>query len=88
MVDGLCQLRRCNPGALLVWVYGMLGQELCPLMQRAVDRYCQETGDDRAFFLPLPDTTAETIGARQHPGVASHRNAAAVLTEFLRQRLD
>lgn len=88
VVDGLCQLRRCNPGALLVWVYGMLGQELSPLLRGAVERYRRETGDDRAFFLPLPDTTTDTFGARQHPGVISHRNAADVLTGFLRQHLD
>lgn len=87
VVDGLRLLRRCNPEALLVWVCGMLGQELCPLLDGAVARYRRETGDARAFFLTLPDTTAETFGARQHPGVTSHGNAAAVLTEFLRQRL-
>lgn len=88
VVDGLQLLRRCNPRALLVWVYGMLGDELRPCMEKAVERYCRETGDDRAFFLPLPDTTPETVGARQHPGAASHRKAAGVLTEFLRQHLN
>lgn len=88
VVDGLKLLRRCNPQALLVWVYGMLGDELRPSMEKAVERYCRESGDDRAFFLPLPDTTPETVGARQHPGVASHRKAAGVLTEFLHQHLN
>lgn len=88
VVDGLKLLRRCNPRALLVWVYGMLGDELRPTLEQAVERYRRETGDTRARFLPLPDTTPETIGARQHPGAASHQKAAEVLTDFLRRTLD
>lgn len=87
VVDGLRMLRRCNPGALLVWVYGMLGDELRPTLEEAVARYRRETGDDRACFLPLPDTTPETVGARQHPGVESHRRVAEVLTAFLSEAL-
>ena len=33
VVDGLQMLRRCNPQALLVWVYGMLGDELRPTLE-------------------------------------------------------
>ena len=33
--------------------------------------------------VELPDTTAETMGALQHPGVKSHQRAAEVLTRFL-----
>ena len=87
VVDGLLMLRACNPQALLVWCYGMLGDELRPTLEQAVARYRRETGDDRAYFLPLPDTTSATVGARQHPGAESHRQAAAVLTEFLRNAL-
>lgn len=84
VVDGLKLLRRCNPGARLVWVYGMLGDELRPVLEGAVNRYRSETGDARAWFLPLPAATPETMGARQHPGVEAHRRAAEVLTDFLR----
>ena len=55
--------------------------------EQAVARYRRQTGDDRACFLPLPDTTPETVGARQHPGAEAHRQAAAVLTAFLRSHL-
>lgn len=87
VVEGLAMLRACNPQALLVWVYGMLGDELAPALEQAVARYRQQTGDDRACFLPLPDTTSATVGARQHPGAEAHRQAATVLTEFLRNAL-
>ena len=51
-------------------------------------RYRRETGDERACFFPLPDTTPETVRARQHPGVQSHRRAADALTAFLREALN
>lgn len=86
-VDGLRLLRAYNPQALLVWAYGMLGDELRPVLEAAVTRYRCESGDTRAWFLPLPDTTPETVGAREHPGAAVHRRAAAVLTDFLREKL-
>lgn len=88
VVDGLQMLRRCNPQALLVWVYGMLGDELRPTLEQAIARYRRETGDDRVCFFPLPDTTPETVGARQHPGVQSHRRAADALTAFLQETLN
>src|SRR5699024_2431530 len=88
VVDGLQMLRRCNPQALLVWVYGMLGDELRPTLEQAIARYRRETGDDRGCFFPRPDTTPETVGARQHPGVQSHRRAADALTAFLQEALN
>lgn len=87
VVDGLTMLRRCNPGAQLIWAYGMLGSELRPTLEAAVARYCRQTGDRRACFLPLPATQPGDFGARRHPGEKAHRKAAAVLTDFLRRTL-
>lgn len=87
VADGLAMLRRRNPGALLVWCCGMLGEELNPLLEQAVDRYRRRTGDQRACFVPLPPATPETLGARRHPGTACHRQAARVLTALLQEKL-
>src|SRR5699024_9970221 len=79
-VDTLKTVRSRNPGALLVWAFGMLGEgRMGPRLRRAVARYTAETGDSRAFYLPLPAADSETMGARQHPGAACHRQAAEVL---------
>ncbi len=87
-VDALKTVRARNPRALLVWAYGMLGQgRMGPLLRSAVARYAAETGDARAAYLPLPAATAETLGSRQHPGPACHRQAAETLTAFLQARL-
>lgn len=87
VVDTLKTLRGYNPGAKLVWAFGMLGDEIRPILEGAVNRYRAETGDVDAFYLPLPDSTPETLGARQHPGKACHEQAAEVLTKFLQSIL-
>ena len=40
--------------------------------------------ESAVYLLELPNTTPETVGARQHPGAENHRQAAKVLTAFLR----
>ena len=81
----LDKLRACNPSAKLVWAYGMLGSDMEPLLRQCIDDYRARTGDTQVWFCPLPDTTPDTVGARSHPGVASHRAAADALVRFLRE---
>ena len=85
--DFLTQLRQCNPDAILVWAYGMLGDHLAPLLLGGLDLYRRRSHDTRVFYLPLPPTTEQTYGARRHPGLAAHQAAAQVLTAFLRENL-
>lgn len=87
VVATLKTLRSLNPGAKLVWAFGMLGDQIRPILEGSVNRYRTETGDTDVFYLPLPEATPETLGARQHPGVACHRQAAEVLTGFLQSIL-
>lgn len=87
VVDMFRRVRRCNPRAHIVWVYGMLGNLIAPVLQEALAQYRAETGDPNAHLLLLPDTTPETVGARQHPGTKSHAAAAQVLTAYLRELL-
>ena len=76
--------RAKNPGAKLVWCIGMLGSELLPVLRQGMEQYKTITGDSSVYLLELPNTTPETVGARQHPGAENHRQAAKVLTAFLR----
>ena len=85
--DFLRAVRECNPGARIIWAYGMLGDNLLPVIRSAVENYAKQTGDERMYFLQLPDTTEETVGSRMHPGVKAHEKAAQVLEKFLRQKL-
>lgn len=85
--NALRTVRRCNPNALLVWAYGMLGDELRPTIEEGIQQYKTETGDERVFYLPLPTAVPATMGSREHPGPACHRQAAEVLTAFLQAQL-
>ncbi|MGN0706523.1 MAG: GDSL-type esterase/lipase family protein [Faecalibacterium sp.] len=87
VTEFLALVRQKNPDALLVWCIGMLGSRILPVLQQGVEQYKAATGDARACLLRLPETTPETVGARQHPGVENHRAAARVLTAFLKQAL-
>lgn len=84
VVSFLQMLRRHNPQAHIVWCYGMLGYDLSLAINDAINRYIRESGDHNVIFLQLPSTTDETVGSNDHPGELSHRRAAQVLTEYLR----
>lgn len=80
-------LRRHNPAAKLVWGYGMIRGPLGPRLEKAVERFRREAGDQDAYYLPLPAATEETMGSRQHPGPLCHQAAAEAAAEFLRSIL-
>ena len=77
----LKKIRDCNPKSYILWCYGMLGDEICSVLENAVQNYKVKTGDARVEFVKLPDTLAGEFGSRQHPGHISHEKAAKVLTE-------
>ena len=79
-------LRGKNPKALLLWVYGMLGEELSETISAAVAEYAEETGDRKAFYCRLQDDVRHR-GARNHPGREAHVLAAKELSQKLCQLL-
>ena len=88
MVSFLTKLRKCNPNATLIWVLGMLGAGLWDTVDEGVKLYKVQSGDEKVESLLLPDTTEETFGARQHPGVLVHEAAAQVLAKRIKEILD
>jgi len=82
----LTKLRKAHPGAFLVWVYGMLGQELAEPIARTIDAYRESTKDAKVDFLLLPDTTEDAFGARSHPGQLSHERAAATIVQYVSEK--
>ena len=83
----LHKLRRLNPGAKLVWAYGMAGDALRPQLEGAVERFREEAGDQGAYYLPLPAAAEEALGSRRHPGPACHEAAARAAAALLREIL-
>lgn len=84
-VAALNDIRQKNPQAYILWIYGMLGNGLEPMIAEAMERYQRKSRDERISYLPLPNTTDETVGSRYHPGYPSHRAAAKVLIEELQR---
>ncbi|WP_379144458.1 GDSL-type esterase/lipase family protein [Paenibacillus sp. sgz500992] len=79
----LLKLRTNNKTTHIIWAYGMLGIPMMPAIHRGVDRYAKRTGDKKVSVFQLPNMTNETIGARSHPGVLAHKQAAQELTGYI-----
>lgn len=85
--DFLKKLRKFNPKAEIVWAYGMLGTGFLGYINEAVSDYKAKTGDNKVSVLILPEVREETVGSRQHPGAENHREAADVLTKYIKKIL-
>ncbi len=89
-VDGyiafLEQVRQNNPDAMIVCTLGLMGQDLCEAMDRAVAAYTEKSGDAKvhSFWLEVQDTSLG-IAADWHPTEANHERAAAKLAEKIRE---
>lgn len=78
-------IRKNNPQAEIYWVYGMLGTPIMSMLITAVKEYTEKTKDERVQIIALPQAEGEGIGARWHPGVINHRQAADVLVKALKK---
>ncbi len=83
----LKDVRKSNPQAHILWVYGMLGFGLGDTIEKALSEYVSESGDTNTAFLKLPDTTEDAFGSRGHPGEKSHRAAADAIVDYLKNVL-
>ncbi|MBO5283571.1 MAG: hypothetical protein J6B43_10700 [Lachnospiraceae bacterium] len=85
----LQDVRQCNPQAELFCVLGIMGQRLCPWMERACENYRQHTGDQRIHTLRLPEQDGN-IGyvADFHPLERFHLAAAEVLAPYMMETMN
>ena len=84
----LKQVRDKNPEAEIVCTLGVMGQELCPQIEDAVERFSTETGDTKVHYVKL-DVQAYANGwaVDYHPTAASHEHAAEQMAEAIREIL-
>ncbi len=85
----LCDVRQCNPQAELFCVLGIMGQRLCPWMERACENYRHRTGDRRVHTLRLPEQDG-SIGyaANFHPLERFHLAAAEALAPYIKKTMN
>lgn len=83
----LKRLRRLNPQAYLLWIYGMCDHTMKPYLEKAVMDYRKETEDSRGGFQVLPSMNELWVGSDGHPGILSHQMVAEVLADRLAEIL-
>lgn len=87
VADFLRKIRRNNPAARIIWVYGMCSFDQGDVIQAGFDDYVRESGDRAATFIRLDPQSLEgedEHGSRQHPGPVTHLRAARKLCEEIR----
>lgn len=84
----LKMVRHYNPTARLLCTLGIMGTDLCPAMEEAVERYQNETGDERISSMRFAEQLPEDgLVADWHPTEATHTKAAAKLTEEIKKMM-
>lgn len=72
----LKMVRKNNPKAHILWAYGMMGTVVESAIKAGIADYKEETGDKKVCYVALEEIQGEQIGARSHPGIFGHKNAA------------
>lgn len=85
--DFLVKVRKNNPKAEIIWVYGMLGTSLMEALYEAEIKYKADHNDKKVYLKELDNNTPEITGARQHPGKGCHKKAAEKLTALIKEIL-
>lgn len=86
--DFLKTVRKNNPNADIICTLGIMGSELYGRIERAAERYSEDTGDDRVYTMKFDYQSEEDgYGGNYHPSVKTHRKAADKLTEFIKENI-
>ncbi len=85
-VSFLETVRRREKNAVLLWAYGMCGNELDALFRLAVEER-RRAGDERCFYLSLRPAGPEEYGCRAHPAWSIQREEGLQIAAELEKRL-
>ena len=84
----LSHLRAVRARTPILWVCGMCGSGMNALLERAVTGAAREMEDSLMAFLPLPACTEAEKGSLGHPGEASHRLCAGLISAALKDLIE
>ncbi len=80
-LEFLKTVRKNNASAKILCVLGIMGEALCPAVEDVVERYIEETGDTKVYYMGFTDQLPEDgYVADWHPTETTHRKAASRLT--------
>ncbi len=85
-VEFLKKIREQNPDALILCTLGIMGDELYPSIENAVQKFKKDTGDQFTFSMKFNPQSAEdgyVIGG--HPSRAANKKAAEQLVSTIRE---
>lgn len=75
-------IRKNNPHSVIIWVYGMIGNDLETCIKASIQEY-NFMYKDKVHYLSLPDTLPENLGSRKHPGADMHTRVSLFLRDYL-----
>lgn len=87
MFEFLKKVRKYNQNSIILWVYGMCGQEMDTYIAETLENYKSKTGDKKVDYQKLADTREEWRGANNHPGRKDHLAAAELIIEKINNLL-
>ena len=79
-------VHRCNPGAKLLCVMGVMLDDIFPYVEKAVEMFREKTGYNEIYTLKFtPHDGTLGYGADWHPSPATHDKAAEILAGKIRE---
>ncbi len=82
----LQMIRRNNPLAQILCVYGVMEDRIAPYVEKAVGAYKLQNGDDKVAYLYItPDDGSRGYAVDFHPAPATHMAAAEVVVEKIKK---
>lgn len=84
-VEFLKKLRTNNPDAQIFCTLGIMGQDLYPAVEQAVQNYTEETGDTKVTVMPFDiQSPDDGYAADWHPTEATHEKASEKLVSEIK----
>ena len=81
-------VRNYNPSASIVCVLGLMGQELCPYVEKTVALYKEKTGDANVYAFKLSEQNqANGVVVDYHPTYDSHKRASEEVVTFIQKEV-
>lgn len=82
----LAHLREVHPDAKIVCTLGIMGEDLYPWIELAVQQYTEETGDKNVYTMKFDQQDMnDGIAADWHPSEKTHEKAAEKLAGFIKE---
>ncbi|MBQ7919791.1 MAG: hypothetical protein IJ324_07630 [Lachnospiraceae bacterium] len=79
-------IRKNNPKAMILCVYGVMEDRIAPTVEKAVEIYREQCGDERITYLYIaPDDGTRGYAVDFHPAPATHALASEVVVEKIKK---